>query len=581
MTAAGQVVGVARGGRRRRWAGCAIALGLLFVPLRLAAQGQLRDAGVRYRSAETVYLDAGSASGLAIGDRLQVRRDGRVIGEVEVVFTAERSASARVLGETEPIRPGDRARRLGGATATPSPPAEPAQVPAPRPASPAVGAPPPPPPARATEAPSRRRVTRASGTLGLEWRGTGSGNDDGDRRDSTRSLARLNLRVADIAGTPLQLRVRGRLFDLTREGQRPPLPASESRDRLYEAALIYDPPGSRFGLRAGRLGGAPLIGLGYLDGALVELRPLRRLGVGVAYGRRAEGAELGGSSDAPGGGGTKAGAFVRFDSDGAVESGQRTFSVALAGFREESADGRFGRDYVALESHVDGGESWSLFQHAELDLDVPTSAAAEGGQQLSLASVTLMRRLERGGRVALSYDRFQRYPTEEDLTVPAELLDRFARQGLRLGWSREGAGGLRLAVDAGARFREDAPPIHPELGPFGEAETTFSLRVGAHHRRLLGGLTAGIDLTGFTSTAVDGGVAAVRVGKRFAAGHEIDVSIGGSLYTAPLDERTLAWGRASLWVELPADLFARGELEILAGEDLDGRRLNVGIGYRL
>ena len=29
---------------------------------------------VRYRSAQTIYLDAGSASGLAVGDRLEVVR---------------------------------------------------------------------------------------------------------------------------------------------------------------------------------------------------------------------------------------------------------------------------------------------------------------------------------------------------------------------------------------------------------------------------------------------------------------------------------------------------------------------------
>ncbi len=577
----------------RRAAALFAALLLAAVALRAQKQSAAAEVGVRYRSAETVYLDAGSAAGIAVGDRFEVRRDGRVVGEVEVIFTAERSASARVVRESETIRPGDRARRIGAAVTPPPAPAERAPVtqPPPTPQQPS------PSDAAASDADRygervsraaqrRARSTRASGTLSFEWRGTSSGSGDDASRDVTRSLARLNLRVRDLAGTPLQLRLRGRLFDLSREGQRAGLPADESRDRLYEAALIYDPPGSWLAVRAGRLGGSPLLSLGYLDGALVEVRPLARLAAGVVYGRRAEDAALGSNGGGNGGSGedkgsTKAGAFLRFGGAPDADTGRRSFEVTLAGYREETDDPSFGRDYVALESRVDGGEKWSLFQHAELDLDVPAVAGSEGGQQLSLASVTLVRRLARSGRLALSYDRFQRYPTEEDPTVPEAFLDRFARQGLRLGWSRESSGGLRFSVDAGARFREDAPPINPRLGPFGDGETTYSLRVGAHHARLPAGFSAGVDLTGFTSTAVDGGIAALRLGKRFGAGHEVDLSLGGSLYEAPLDERSFAWGRASLWIELPADLFARGEIEVLAGEDLDGQRLNVGIGYRL
>jgi hypothetical protein len=554
----------------------ALALLLLAVLGVVPAGSQQRAAEltVRYRSAETVYLDAGSAAGIAVGDRLEVRRDGAAIAEIEVVFVAERSASARVLTERQPVRVGDSARRIGAA-----PPAAPASPPSTAPA-PAPASPPDSPRATATR-PGRRggraRATRVSGTVSMEWRSVAGQGDEVPARDSTRSLARIQVRARDIAGTPLQLRLRGRLFDLSRQGQLDGRPANEERNRLYEAMVVYDEPEARFAVRAGRLGSAPFLGLGYLDGALVEVRPLRRLAAGAVYGKRAEGAEIG--SDAAGG--TKAGAFVRFGSAPAGEPAGRAFEVTVAGFREAADDPRFGRDYVSLESRVAGGERWSFYQFAELDLDVPAAAGGESGQQLSIASLTLLRRGERGGRLALSYDRFQRYPVEEDLGAPEGFLDRLVRQGLHASWSRESGGGLGLSVDVGARFREDAPPIHPVLGPFGGAETTYSAGLGVRHSRLPGGLFAGLSVTGFQSASVEGGLASLRAGKRFAGGHELDLTLGGSVHRAALDERALGWGRVGVWIELPADLFARGEIEVLAGDDVGRQRLTVGLGYRL
>ncbi|HEY9421353.1 MAG TPA: hypothetical protein VIW92_08065, partial [Thermoanaerobaculia bacterium] len=67
---------------------------------------------MRYRSADTIYLDAGNAAGIDVGDRLEVLRGGRVIAEIEVIFAAERSASAKILNERDAIQPGDRARLL-------------------------------------------------------------------------------------------------------------------------------------------------------------------------------------------------------------------------------------------------------------------------------------------------------------------------------------------------------------------------------------------------------------------------------------------------------------------------------------
>ena len=207
----------------------AFALLLALWPLAAALPAQQRtatEACVRYRSAETVYLDAGSAAGIAVGDRFEVRRDGRVVAEVEVIFTAERSASARVLREREPIQPGDRARRIGAATTPPPAPAQRAPS-----TQPPTTPPPPPSEAAAAEADrygervsraAERRVrsTRASGTLTFEWRGTSGGGSDEASRDATRSLARLQ-----------PARARHRRHAAAAAPARPPASTSRARGR--------------------------------------------------------------------------------------------------------------------------------------------------------------------------------------------------------------------------------------------------------------------------------------------------------------------------------------------------------------
>ena len=57
-------------------------------------------------------------------------------------------------------------------------------------------------------------------------------------------------------------------------------PARERTDRLYEAALRYEPPQGRLGLELGRIGVHRFVGSGFLDGGLVrfQLLPAVQLG---------------------------------------------------------------------------------------------------------------------------------------------------------------------------------------------------------------------------------------------------------------------------------------------------------------
>ena len=538
------------------------------------AHAQSGTVSVRYRSADTIYLDAGTAAGIDVGDRLEVLRGGRVIAEIEVIFTAERSASAKILSERDAIQPGDRARLLGDALPPPQSAVPPAAVPGTSQTSPQTV------PGTSTERSSENRrsrlsSTRVAGAVTLDQE-TFSSDED---RNFDRTVARLNLRVRDIAGTPLQFRLRGRSSEVSRDrALTGGVPESESRDRLYEAALIYDEPDGRFAVRAGRLGTSPFVGLGYLDGALAEVRVGGGLAVGGLYGRRPDLGELGFRST-----GQKLGAFVRYEPPAGRERGEteRELGLLLAGIREEGDLG-VSREYVTVESRFGSGTRWSFFQHAEIDLNKDWRAQlAEDETQLSVLSLTALGRLTARGRLAITYDRFQRYFTEEDRELPEELFDRLWRQGLRVSWQMERSEGTNLSFQAGLRRREDSfeDPRFDQL----EAKETYSLGLGVHHPRVPGlGISAGGNVLGFSSDSAEGLLVNLRAGRRLGAGHEISFSVGGNAYrTAFEEERVFAWGRATLWLELPFDLFGQAEVELLSGdEDLEGQRLRLGLGYR-
>ncbi len=554
-----------------------LLLSLTLLLSALPVRAQTGQAGapisVRYRSADTIYLDAGKAAGIAEGDRLEVLRGGKVVAEIEVIFAANSSASAKVLSERETIQPGDRVRVVGesGGSGRTGPP--PAQTPSTAP--PAA----PPPPAAPRERSiygsdrSRPSRTRVTGALTFDWESWTDGSDAG--RDVNRTTGRLNLRVRDILGTPLQLRLRMRSREVNRERDvTQGVPEGENRDRLYEAALIWNPPDSRFDLRLGRMGTSPFVGLGYVDGAVGEFRITRWLALGGVAGRRPEIEELGFK-----GSGSKTGAFIRLTPSG--RDADRGLDLLLAGLREEGDLG-ISREYVTLETQYHGGDRWSFFQHAEVDLNTDwRELAARDEAQLSTLSLTALRRLASGNRLAISYDRFQPYLTEEDRLSPVEVLDDLFRQGLRVSWQTGKSDGLNLSVDAGVRTREQAV-VDPRFEVF-ESRETYSVGLGLHHPRVPGlGIFAGANVLGYSSSFADGIVVQTRAGRRLGAGHELSLALGGNLYRTPFEENhTLAWGRASLWLELPLDLFGQAELEVLTGDDdIDGQRLRLGLGYR-
>jgi hypothetical protein len=522
---------------------------------------------VKYRSAANVYLDAGRAQGLRVGDRLEVV-DATVVAELEIVYVAEMSASGKLLSEKRPVQPGDVARLTsrGPAPPGPTPPTAVAAAPAALSTTSLTGAAPAPPGAQPAGPWARVRGSASFGYY-QAWDQTESAYDFQER------TGRLDLGLYDIGGQPLSFTLRGRSRqDIRSRSLSDRTPKSERTDRLYEVALRYEPPSDEFGVEVGRIGIYHFVGIGYLDGVLGRFRPLSAVQVGAFAGRIADIETLG-----FGGTGNKFGGFVRLAPGGRYATGG--YDATLA-FVRENADGEVSREYLSLESRFGNGSRWSLFQRAELDLNTGWRQEVTGkSYQFSNVSLSGNLRVAPSAWAFVSYDGRRNYRYYLNRVVPEEVFDDLLHQGLRAGVNVSRSGGFGATAGFGMSLKEP-DPRNPEL----EIANAYSFNAGVRHANLFSsGFSAGIDGSGFSNGYTDGGLVMARVGRRFDGGHMLDLSLGRSVYRVKLNEqnRTTQWLRLMGRGELGHRVYLQGDFEYDSGDDLKGPRgfLELGVFF--
>lgn len=529
---------------------------LLAVALGAAARAAERTLHISYVSASTVYVDAGRDAGLETGERLRIVRDGAEIAVVEVAWVAEHSASCVVVSETRAVASGDVAVFLDpGGQVVPEPqPPEPEE---PEPA-PTVALPQPPNDGYGT-------VGRI-GTVNQPWAKTSGSisvrlqtyQDGVSGRGFDESTGRINFRLREIDGRPLEMRARLRSRDVRRDG----LSGNSTDDRLYELSLTYNPPEGRFSFQVGRLGASPFMSLGYLDGVLALVRfHDDAASVGAFYGLRPEIAELGFDST-----GRKYGTFVKLEHR--REETPFYAEAVLAGIGEYFG-GEVDREYVSIESRF-GARRWSFSQLAEIDLNSGWRKDVAGqSQQVSNLSLSGWFRATERFRLSVSYDRRQRYRTLDTRPIPEEQFDDKLRQGLRLGFQYGKPRGLNFSATVGRQTREGDEP-------------TTSFAASVYHTGLGGGRwLLGADFSGYQGATVEGSLVTLRI-RRVIGRHDVGLVVGTSTTTVAFtgDKRQNQWARLTGTLQLPKRFYVITEIEYDVGDDLEGQRLIVELGRR-
>jgi hypothetical protein len=529
----------------------AVSLVLVLAALPAAAQTARRDGqlAVTYRSATSVYVSGGRAAGLAVGDRLSVTSGGQRVAELEVAFVAEHSASCRIVSETGTVKTGDRVARIG-------PPRAASPAPSPSPGAASVPAGPAPPPSSGDyRRPRGNAYGRLTGGVTLGYSGFWDASPS--NRDVTELAVRYDVAARDLAGQPLEARVRGTNRQIDRSGTRGViLSAKDTRDRLYEASLAWAPMTGRVSATVGRLGAHPFVSLGYLDGVLAEVRPASNVQVGAFAGNTVE---MGGPA-----GGSKAGGFVRI----APRATRLHYEIVASGVRENQA-GEVSREYLGLQGQLRAGDLW-LYQRAEIDLNRGWREERAGSStQLSDLRSLLSWRASPTRSVSLSYEHRRNYWAAFNRALPVEVFDDRLHQTVRadVDFARGGGGGVWAGGSVRLREADD--------------RTAYDVHGGLRTPRFLS-LRTSVEGTLYRTATTLGVLGTVRLGRDLRGGHRIDASYNFTGYDMRGDQgrHQSQWIRLSGHGQLSKGAFGRADLEYGFGNDLRGVRALVEAGYR-
>jgi hypothetical protein len=527
----------------------AAALVLVLAALPAFAQTARRgdQLAVTYRSATSVYVSGGRAAGLAVGDRLSVVSSGKTVAELEVAFLAEHSASCRIVSETGTVKTGDRVARIG-------PPRASAPAPAP-------SAWPPPAESAPASTPAAYRRPRSNGygrlTGGVSVGYSGFYDGSPSNRDVTELGVRYDVFARDIAGQPLEARVRGTNRQIDRTGVRGViLTTKDTRDRLYEASLAYAPLNGRVSATAGRLGAHPFVSIGYLDGVLAEVRPTSNIQLGGFAGNTVE---MGGPA-----GGSKAGGFLRF----APRETRLHYEVVVSGVRE-NRDGDVSREYLGLQGQLRAG-GWWLYQRAEVDLNRGWREERAGtSTQLTDVRSLLTWRPSPTRAVSFSYEQRRNFWASFNRTLPIEAFDDRVLQTIRADIDLARANTAGIWAGGSVRLRE------------GDDRTVYDVHGGFRTPRFMSMRTS-IEGTLYRTGTTLGVLATGRIGRDLPGGHRIDASYNFNGYDMRGDEgrHQNQWIRLSGYGQLTKGAYGRGDLEYGIGNDLRGVRALLEAGYR-
>lgn len=235
---------------RIRWA----LAGLVGLASALCGQGT-RTARVTFLTTASVYIDAGTAEGLAAGGRVNVLHAGLAAAELRVSFVSTHQASCQVISKTVAIAVGDTVRFVAVSAATAradSGTAHPSQA----------------PPVPTSTWTRHSGYGRLRGRIGLYYLTVQQRDSLGGR--FSQPSGELRLTGAGLGGTPFGLVADVRSRRLVQVLPGGPNSTSD-QNRVYQALLFWQASGSPVRFTTGRQYAPGVSSVGLIDGAAIEI----------------------------------------------------------------------------------------------------------------------------------------------------------------------------------------------------------------------------------------------------------------------------------------------------------------------
>lgn len=524
---------------------------VLILPLLLKGQDNT-DLKIKYLSSEYVYITGGKADNVSLGDQFEVIRNGIFIATIEVVYTADHSASCKILNMNQKVQAGDQLKWLNK-NIVPSTIQDSLES--------AI-------PVRKEEQDQRekekktRSLTRISGNIGIQW--YHFEDLTSSKLNFDQPSLRINFKVQKLWNKDFHIRIkfRSRKYDRSRRFTNN-VPASEWRNRIYEGSFSYDNPGNPINFKIGRIISNMFSGIGYIDGLLLQNNINKLWRWGVFAGSRPEWqyAEFQTSIQ-------KYGGYVNFLKGNYLTSRWES-TIAFSG---EYHGSTVSREFLYLMNSYSYKSRLSLYQSLELDYnrDWRKEKTAETISITGLyasGSYRIFDWLNTG----LSYDNRKNYYTYELRTIADSLFDSAFRQGIRVNMYVRYFKNINFYGNFGWRKRE------------GEGSNTYSYMGGLNISNfLINSMRLSPRFAGFTNYYTSGYNPSVSLTKSFRYGHYLGVSVGSYIYS--LKETSTNnmnnWLRLNGQLELPLQMYLSGNYEYDWGDDVEGHRILTELGFR-
>ncbi|MEJ2052883.1 MAG: hypothetical protein P8X42_03095 [Calditrichaceae bacterium] len=525
---------------------------LIVLPVAILAQTD-KVIKVKYLSTEYVYIDAGKNAGIAVGDQYEVLREGKTIAEVEVVYVADHSASCKVLNNTVQLQAGDRLK-LKVKTSTEQEAGNSEKETAHKSEE-----------QKAVDFKQEKKVkslTRIRGNIGIEWyhfEDLTSSNLNFDQPSLRLYLKAKKLWNRDYS---VRIKFRSRKYDRSRRYANG-TPASEWRNRIYEASFSYDNPDQPINFKIGRIISNMFSGIGYIDGILLQNNLNKLWRWGVFAGSRPEWQYTDFQTSIQ-----KYGGYINFLKGGYLTS---RWESTLA-FSGEYHGKTVSREFVYLRNSYNYKSRLSIYQSLELDYNRGWRKK-KTNETISLTGLYISGAYDVFDwlNTGLSYDNRKNYYIYELRTLADSLFDSAFRHGVRANVSIRYFKNMRIYGNFGWRKRES------------EGSNTYSYMAGVNFSNLwMTRMQLFARFAGFSNYYTNGFNPSLSLNRSFRGGHYAGISAGTYIYTLDRNSGNSMnnWMRFSGQFELPWNMYLSVQYEYDWGDDVKGHRILAELGYR-
>ncbi len=401
---------------------------MLGVALQLPAaqQGEVRRIGatVSYVAIGTVYINAGRAAGLAVGDTLTVTHRDTVRGKVTITAISTGSSAASIVNQLAQFAIGDSVIVQKVVTAEEQAPE-----------------------AAARPVPAAPRTNVVSGRIGVQYIGAGA---LGSRTDFSQPGMLLQLNVARVFGEDgVNFTMYGRAYrDLSPSFQLYDPGGSRNRFRLFEMSLTYDKPEANTGYSVGRVISRFMGGLGAFDGGQFYVRK-DHWSLGALLGTQPDYRTSDVTTYQQ-----KAALFVNYATSRDVF---RASDITL-GYVQQRYYGHLDRLYMYLQTSARFSQDLFLYQSAEFDLKKQENFRQSSTFQPTNVFATLSYAPPSWFSASIGYNAMRNiYLLKSMRDIADTLIDRHLQQGVHINSSARIP--MNIILTGLADFRFQSGPL--------------------------------------------------------------------------------------------------------------------------